>query len=55
VIACGLRRSEILALRWDDLDVRVGTLGIDESLVATRTGAVWSNAENERSRRIMAA
>ncbi len=49
----GLRRSEILALRWDDLDTEVGTLRIDESLVATRTGAAWSNAKNERSRRII--
>ncbi len=47
----GLRRSEILALRWDDLDVEAKTLRIDESLVATRTGAAWSNAKNERSRR----
>jgi integrase len=46
----GLRRSEILALRWDDLDTKAGTLRIDESLVATRTGAAWSNAKNERSR-----
>jgi hypothetical protein len=45
----GLRRSEILALRWDDLDTKAGTLRIDESLVATRTGAAWSNAKNERS------
>jgi pyruvate kinase len=29
----GLRRSEILALRWDDLDTKAGTLRIDESLV----------------------
>jgi integrase len=49
----GLRRSEILALRWDDLDTKAGTLRIDESLVATRTGAAWSNAKNERSRRII--
>ncbi len=49
----GLRRSEILALRWDDLDTRAGTLRIDESLVATRTGAASSNAKNERSRRII--
>lgn len=49
----GLRRSEILALRWDDLETKAGTLRIDESLVATRTGAAWSNAKNERSRRII--
>ena len=35
----GLRRSEVLALRWDDLDVKANTLRIDESLVATNQGA----------------
>ena len=47
----GLRRSEVLALRWDDLDTEQQTLRIDESLVATNEGAAWGNAKNERSRR----
>ncbi len=47
----GLRRSEVLALRWDDVDTKASTLRIDESLVATNTGAAWGNAKNERSRR----
>lgn len=47
----GLRRSEMLALKWNNLDIEAGTLRIDESIVATRTGAEWSNAKNERSRR----
>lgn len=47
----GLRRSEVLALRWDDVDTSKSTLRIDESLVATNEGAAWSNAKNERSRR----
>jgi integrase len=47
----GLRRSEVLALRWDDLDTDAGSLRIDESLVSTNEGAAWSNAKNERSRR----
>ena len=49
----GLRRSEVLALRWDDVDTKAGTLRIDESLVATNQGAAWGNAKNERSRRTM--
>jgi integrase len=49
----GLRRSEVLALRWDDVDVEAKSLRIDESLVATNEGAVWSNAKNERSRRVI--
>jgi integrase len=49
----GLRRSEVLALRWDDLETDARTLRIDESLVAVRTGVSWSNATNERSRRVI--
>jgi integrase len=47
----GLRRSEILALHWDDLDVEAKTLRIDQSVVAVAKGAAWSDAKNERSRR----
>lgn len=47
----GLRRSEVLALRWDDLDTTAGTVRIDESLVAINAGAAWGDAKNERSRR----
>jgi integrase len=49
----GLRRSEVLALRWDDLETDARTVRIDESLVAVRTGVSWSNAKNERSRRVI--
>jgi integrase len=49
----GLRRSEALALKWDDLDTAKGTLRIDEGLVAVSKGAVWSEAKNARSRRVI--
>ncbi|MEO7397550.1 MAG: hypothetical protein ABIW84_03200, partial [Ilumatobacteraceae bacterium] len=49
----GLRRSEMLALRWDDLDIRGRTLRIDESLVAVNRGAVLGDAKNVRSRRLV--
>jgi integrase len=49
----GLRRSEVLALRWDDVDANRQTLRIDESLVATNNGSAWGNAKNERSRRLV--
>lgn len=49
----GLRRSEVLALRWDDFEVKAKTLRIDESLVSTNEGAAWGNAKNERSRRVI--
>lgn len=49
----GLRRSEVLALRWDDVDGSRQTLRIDESLVAVNGGAAWGQAKNERSRRVI--
>ena len=47
----GLRRSEVLALRWDDVDTAAKTLRVDQSVVAVNTGVAWSDAKNERSRR----
>lgn len=49
----GLRRSELLALRWDDLRAKEGTIRIDEGLVSTATGAAWTDAKNARSRRVI--
>ena len=49
----GLRRSEVLALRWSDVDTVKGTLRIDEGLVAVNRGVVWSEAKNARSRRVI--
>jgi integrase len=49
----GLRRSEALALKWNGVNTTKGTLRIDEGLVAVSTGAVWSEAKNSRSRRVI--
>jgi integrase len=51
----GLRRSEVLALRWDDADLAGAALRIDEGLVPLNSGAVeWTPAKNARSRRTIA-
>ena len=34
----GLRRSELLALRWQDVEMEMGTLSVNRSLVKLRTG-----------------
>jgi integrase len=49
----GLRRSELLALRWDDFSAKEGSIRVDEGLVATDTGEAWTNAKNTRSRRVI--
>lgn len=47
----GPRRSEVLALRWDDIDVDALTITIDEGLVKLRGGSTWTETKNARSRR----
>ena len=47
----GLRRSELLALKWDDLDFTDATVRIDEGLVEVRGVATWTSGKNARSRR----
>ena len=49
----GLRRSELLALRWDDFSAEEGSIRVDEGLVATDTGEAWTDAKNARSRRVI--
>jgi integrase len=50
----GLRRSELLALRWDDVDWDAGTLRIDEGLIAIKMDVSWSDGKTVRSRRLIA-
>lgn len=36
---CGMRRSEILGLKWSDIDLEAGTISINEALVLDEHGA----------------
>ena len=47
----GLRRSELLALKWDDLDLEGRTVRVDEALIEVEGRPVWTEGKNERSRR----
>ena len=47
----GLRRSELLGLRWSAVDVRKGTVRIEQALVEVRGRPEWSDGKNARSRR----
>jgi integrase len=49
----GLRRSELLALTWADLDLDAGTVNIDKALVEVKGGLVQTPGKTKRSRRIV--
>ena len=47
----GLRRSELLALRWSGIDLESGMVTIAGGLVEVRGVPVWTEGKNARSRR----
>jgi integrase len=47
----GLRRSELLGLHWSAVDVKKGTVRIEQALVEVRGRPEWSSGKNARSRR----
>lgn len=49
--ATGMRRGEILALRWQDLDADYSALRVQRSLQPTKAGLVFEQPKTPRSRR----
>jgi integrase len=49
-IACGARRGELLGAKWDDLDVKRGTLSIRRSLEQTKAGVAEKTPKSGKSR-----
>lgn len=47
----GLRRSELLGLRWSTIDLKQGTIKITAGLVEVHGRPVWTDGKNARSRR----
>jgi len=52
-VAAGLRRGEVLGLRWDDLDLRAGTLSVQQTLEATKHGLSLKPPKTPKSRRMV--
>ena len=50
-VATGMRRGEILALRWDALDLEAGTLSVSRSLEQTAGNLNFKAPKTDRSRR----
>ena len=49
----GMRRGEVLGLKWDDLDFKKGTLRINRSLVTVNGSAQVSTPKTESSKRLL--
>ncbi len=49
-VTTGLRRGEVLGLRWDDLNLDAGTLAVRQSLQQTKDGLAFKQPKNGKSR-----
>lgn len=52
-VTTGLRRGELLALRWSDIDLEKATLSVNRALEETGTGVTFKSPKTARSRRTM--
>lgn len=50
-LGTGLRRGELLGLRWQDVDLDKGIIRVQQSLVRTKKGVLFQAPKTERSRR----
>ena len=53
-ITTGMRRGEILALRWQDIDMDAGTLAVRQSLEQTKAGLAFKQPKTNKGRRVVA-
>jgi integrase len=51
-LTCGLRRGEILALRWEDVDLERGVLLVRRSLEETKQGLRFKEVKSGRGRAV---
>lgn len=52
-VLTGVRRGEGLALRWCDIDLRIGTVTIHRSLVPVEHGLAFGEPKTDRGRRLI--
>lgn len=52
-VASGLRRGELLALRWSDCDQEAGTIAVRRTLSETREGLLFKEPKSRTSRRVV--
>ena len=51
-VHCGLREGELLGLRWDDVDLEVGTLAVRRTLSETKIGHIFEPPKNGKGRNV---
>ena len=52
-VAAGLRRGEVLGLRWVDVDLKAGTLSVRQTLEATKEGIAFKAPKTPKGRRLV--
>ena len=52
-VSCGLRRGEVLALRWQDLNLESGVLAVSHTLAKTDRGWQLLEPKTQSSRRVV--
>jgi integrase len=53
-VTTGLRRGELLGLRWRDVDLEKGTLAVRQSIEQTKDGLAFKEPKTRRGRRVVA-
>lgn len=52
-VTTGMRRGEILALRWQDVDMAAGKLSVRQAVQKTRDGVSYKQPKTQKSRRVI--
>lgn len=52
-LSTGLRRGELLALKWENVDLEAGTIQVKENHVITRAGLTFQEPKTKASKRVI--
>ena len=52
-VSSGMRRGELLGLRWSDVDLVAGTVAVRQTIEETKAGLTFKGPKTARSRRVL--